>query len=357
MKWNHSDYKKWIREGQPINTEVLELYISFSMITSLEPIKNLINLEILYCHYNEIGSLDPIKNLINLKILHCYNNNIQSLDPIKNLINLKILCCSHNKIQSLDPIKNLINVDQLDCGSNKIKLLEPIKNLINLEELGCSNNKIQSFEPLKNLTNLKGLYCSNNEIHSLEPINDLTNLRHLVYLSNPIEYIPPNIVRRLNTIKNNQNTYNDSESVHNHNVQESIRKSIQNVLNIKPIVTDVYNYILNDDILTSKTKDTLFVYINCKDVHSTLNITFEELLLHVINRIEINKHKSEIKSVLNIEMLNPECKCFTERFSRLVNCLNGFDDLVKISEIEQIGLNKQAEKIKQIISSLKDLMV
>ncbi len=33
------------------------------------------------------------------------------------------------------------------------------------------------------------------------------------------------------------------------------------------------------------------------------------------------------------------CKCFTGRMSRLINCLNGFDDLVeiKISDKEQIG--------------------
>jgi len=45
------------------------------------------------------------------------------------------------------------------------------------------------------------------------------------------------------------------------------------------------------------------------------------------------------KNVLNTEMVDAECKCFTGRISRLVNCLNGFDDLVniKISENEQIG--------------------
>ena len=33
------------------------------------------------------------------------------------------------------------------------------------------------------------------------------------------------------------------------------------------------------------------------------------------------------------------CKCFTGRMSRLINCLNGFDELVQIniSENEQIG--------------------
>jgi hypothetical protein len=38
-------------------------------------------------------------------------------------------------------------------------------------------------------------------------------------------------------------------------------------------------------------------------------------------------------------MLDSECKCFTGRITRLVNCLNGLSDLVKIniSNNQQIG--------------------
>jgi hypothetical protein len=59
----------------------------------------------------------------------------------------------------------------------------------------------------------------------------------------------------------------------------------------------------------------------------------------VFDRIESNAHKDEIKRVLNIEMDESVCKCFTGRISRLVNCLNGFDPLVSIniSDTEQIS--------------------
>jgi hypothetical protein len=42
---------------------------------------------------------------------------------------------------------------------------------------------------------------------------------------------------------------------------------------------------------------------------------------------------------MDTEMQDAECKCFTGRMSRLVNCLNGFDDRIKIqiSDNEQIG--------------------
>lgn len=71
------------------------------------------------------------------------------------------------------------------------------------------------------------------------------------------------------------------------------------ILKIKPIITEITDLILNDTILT---KEILMEYNNNKEIYSALNITFEELLLYVFNRIEINEHKNEIKNVLNTEM-------------------------------------------------------
>ena len=99
--------------------------------------------------------------------------------------------------------------------------------------------------------------------------------------------------------------------------------------------------------MDNQTKQILFEYCEDDSVHSTLNITFKELLLHVFSRIEQNEHRNEIKAILNVEMSDSLCKCFTGRVTRLINCLNGFDDLVKIeiAENEQMG---------QIISLVKE---
>ena len=71
-----------------------------------------------------------------------------------------------------------------------------------------------------------------------------------------------------------------------------------------------------------------------------LNLTFSEMLVVVWNRIEtLSEQRDEIKKTLNTEMQDAECKCFTGRISRLVNCLAGYDDLVvvEIADSEQIG--------------------
>ena len=72
-----------------------------------------------------------------------------------------------------------------------------------------------------------------------------------------------------------------------------------------------------------------------------MNITFKELLKAVF--IEIDTFKStdynSILEVLNQEMADSVCMCFTGRISRLVNCLSGFSDKVciQISSKEEIG--------------------
>jgi hypothetical protein len=50
-----------------------------------------------------------------------------------------------------------------------------------------------------------------------------------------------------------------------------------------------------------------------------------------------------IENLNNLILHDSVCKCFTGRISRLINCLNGFDELVNI----KIAGNEQ---ISQIIS-------
>ena len=80
-------------------------------------------------------------------------------------------------------------------------------------------------------------------------------------------------------------------------------------------------------------------YSSDESVHSILNLTFKEILLAVYQKIINHEHKLEILEILNEEMKSAECKCFTGRITRLVNCLSGFDNdvVIKIADNEQIG--------------------
>jgi len=151
---------------------------------------------------------------------------------------------------------------------------------------------------------------------------------------------------------NSCQVYNDAQSVHNHNIQESIRTSIYNVLSDKAAIDydTIINEILNDTILLEPTKKALVEYCNDTSEHSLLHCTFKDLLQPVWNRIQSHIEKDELKRILNTEMSDAICMCFTGRISRLVNVLNGYCDDVQVT----IGTNEQ---IGNVIITIKNKLI
>ena len=73
-----------------------------------------------------------------------------------------------------------------------------------------------------------------------------------------------------------------------------------------------------------------------------LLLTFSEVLWFIIQTIITDFTdiiQDEIFKILNQEIIDADCKCFTGRMNRVINCLNGFSPLVSINikDGEQIG--------------------
>jgi hypothetical protein len=94
-------------------------------------------------------------------------------------------------------------------------------------------------------------------------------------------------------------------------------------------------------------------------------MTYSELLVLVWDRIRKNKDMKEILQVLDTELTDSECKCFTGRITRLVNCLNGFDTdvIIGISDNEQLSnlmvlINNKYDNIEdkkqELIKAMKE---
>jgi len=175
----------------------------------------------------------------------------------------------------------------------------------------------------------------------------LDNLHVFQYSNNPIEYIPPNLQRRLaRGLRNHQNIYGDKQSIHNSTIQASFRKALNNLMrDIIMIDNNMYELVLNqitqDTVLTEKAKSQLVEYSENTDVHIELHVNFKEILCFVWNRILCSsvEEGDEIKKILSQEMDDADCMCFTGRITRLVNSLNGFfpDITIEINSTEQIG--------------------
>ena len=328
-----------------------KLDLSDNQITNVCPeIGQLKNLQILNVSYNQVVHVCPeIGQLQNLQILDLMGNHITYMCPEIGLLQrLSKLDLRNNQITNLCPeIGQLRNLQILNLINNRITNVCPeIGQLQNLQYLNLSLNKINNICPeIGQLQNLQYLDFGNNRITIIPAdIIQCNNLVRIEYHDNNIEYYIPCVQRFLDRIKNAGGTivniYNDGQNVHTSSIQTSIKNSIFNLLNTRYKINEVNNYI-EDSVLTIKTKELITEYISLKETHSNLDCTFEEIFKAVWNEILTFQvdFQNEVKKRLNEEMDDAECKCFTGRISRLVNCLSGYSDkvLIHISDAEQIG--------------------
>jgi len=199
------------------------------------------------------------------------------------------------------------------------------------------------------------LDLSNNQIEKL-PLDLLepTRLVEFEYLGNPIEFIHPLVERWLGGLNDriiggNNKVYSDRQNIHNSSVQKSFRNSLGNLLTDKKIILldKCKRHVIECGELEEQTKRELLNYCDDATEHSIYLITFKEVFQYVISRIVKHSDAKEMFKILNEEIKDSICKCFTGRMTRLVNVLNGFYDDINI----HIGSNEQ---ISNIILMLKE---
>jgi hypothetical protein len=301
--------------------------------------------------FDSIELIPEHRNVIG--IIYVYNN-VTSLPENMDMLfpNLQAFDCSYNNLTSLPDNLNFPNLQYFNCNFNKLTCLPENMNFPNLQNFYCSNNKLTSLPENMNFPNLQKFNCCYNKLTSLPVcIMNWRSLRYINYSNNEIE-LSPQLARFINRIHTGSvtkiNVYGDTQNVHNTSIQCSVRDSINHLTtrqDLPKFAADTLNdMLLSDDTLTEHVKSRLIEYCADESVHSLLLLTFAEVLWYVLNTIihdfkDLTETQHEIKRVLNQEMLDAECKCFTGRINRVVNCLNGFSPLVdiRISDGEQIG--------------------
>ena len=317
------------------------------------------NVITLYCSNNNLTYLPENMNFPNLQELGCRNNKLTHLPENMNFPNLEHLWCYNNKLTHLPENMNFPNLKRLHCSNNNLKPLPENMNFPNLQELYCSNNNLTYLPENMNFPNLEHLHCSHNKLTHL-PLW-LMNCRYLEYLEyrNNEIVLSPQMTRFINRLRQGNlqslSIYNDGQNIHNSNIQLSVKESIDRITTRLDLVTynkdKLHTIIIEDDILNCK--EQLIEYCNDDSVHSLLLLTFPEVLWYVLMTIikDFNiDTQQEIKSILNDEMKETMCKCFTGRMSRIINCLNGFSELVQI-EI------KNESQIGNIIVLVRDRLI
>jgi len=329
---------------------------SSNNLTHLPENMNFPKLQKLYCRYNKLTKLPENMNFPKLKFFWCFNNNLTQLPENMNFPNLQIFYCENNNLTHLPENMNFPKLKFFWCFNNNLTQLPENMNFPNLQIFYCENNNLTHLRENMNFPNLQRFNCYNNKLTQLPVcILNWRSLLKINYINNPIE-LSPQLARFINRINNgfinNLNVYGDTQNVHNASIQVTIKDSI-NRLTTR---SDLSKYNKDDLIkLTVEDKDLncqeqLIEYCADDSIHSLLLLNFSEVLwsvLQTINKDFNEETQKEIKLILNQEMKDAECKCFTGRLNRVVNCLNGFSDLVKINI-------QDSEQIANIIFLIKE---
>jgi Leucine-rich repeat (LRR) protein len=318
-------------KNQPSNLRTLNL--GGNRIKKIENLS--FNLYELYLGYNKLIKIENLSP--NLHTIILYNNQITKIENLPP--NLHTLLLDNNQITKIENLPP--NLNTLSISNNRVTKIENLSP--NLHTLNLGHNQITKIENLP--PNLRTLHLYSNKITSL-PL-ELCHLRYLTNftkIGNPIEHIPLPVQRWLdrlnNRITNGNLVYSDGQNVHNHHIQNSFKISLQNIMADKnPLnIERVKQQILDSSILTEQTKREIINYCDENTTHSIYLITYAELLQYIWSRIIKHSNKNDILGVLNQEISDGLCMCWTGRFTRLLNTLVGFypDIQIQISDNEQI---------------------
>jgi len=155
-----------------------------------------------------------------------------------------------------------------------------------------------------------------------------------------MDYLQIRIQRFIDRMQNynNHGIFKDGQNIHASSIQTSTKQSINTLF------TDPYD-ISKDDMIKEcitwpiSCLPDLLTYLDDTNVHSTLLVSFYDVFMKVFGHIISHPNKTYIISRLDDELKESDCKCFTGRLTRLVNCLVDFyDDIViSISDSERIS--------------------
>ena len=190
-----------------------------------------------------------------------------------------------------------------------------------------------------------------NQITSLDPLVYLIHLSDLRSDGNPLQIQTIQVQRfldRLNRVNRDSSIYHDKQNVHDITIQKTVCQSIHNLLKDPKPDFSVDNII--NSALDIKTKNLLIEYCQDNCIHSIHLITYAELFGYVWNRIINSPYKEELFRILEEQISESECKCFTGRFNRTLSILVGFYDDIKIEISDQ-------SRIGAIILVCKDKII
>lgn len=174
-----------------------------------------------YSDRNRISSIENLKDLVNLTSLNLQSTSVSNLDYLKNMTKLDKLNISHTNISTVNDLKNVKSLTYLDISYNSLNTtdVKALRDLTKLKYLDASNNDIDDVSVLRGLSSLTTLYLEDNPIKDYTPILDFSKSLYYkdFYVLNPTGDEVYSLDQDLNSIIKDQiSTFEQSYSYDNY---------------------------------------------------------------------------------------------------------------------------------------------
>lgn len=258
-------------------TNLVNLNIANTEITSLMPLTGMTNLEYVNIKHTFIEDLKPLSGMSRLKEVNISNTPVSDLQPLETDAHLEIVWAENtgvNKRQA-DQLKAAIPdvtvVYQTEAIQTWWNTLDPTWKTILLEHIGNTNfdpsplelqqilnlktiniereNIIQSIEPLVSFTWLENVSITNQGIRDIKPLANKIYLKELLLQNNPISDISPLEMDTLISVLNIENTQvSDLDKLEKLKHLRILNASGTGVRSLKPLskLTEIEELLVNN---------------------------------------------------------------------------------------------------------------
>lgn len=321
------------------------------------------SIEEIFARGNKIHNLPDLSHLPNLIVIDLQDNYVEILEnpfpPNITRINL-----SYNMIETIsDDLSQVASLVHLNLSFNKIseigKFLMETETRISIDHndlevkttIAYSNEEElkEKERALQEKIKQRRQFLNKNNIHQVEFRQTDIGGQPMVNTFN----------QRQRRIQNDRNIYKDSQNVHDTSIQDSIRKSLDYIMDFNRVPKDKFYFYKLEKCFTKKSffgivrqedrvLSNLREYKASKQTFGHRQVTYTQLLERIWAIASVSPHKKGILKRLKQEAIESKNVCFTGQMSRLVNVLVGFDENVTVGISDGEQLNNQMSQIRKV---------
>lgn len=283
----------------------------------LNDIKNIVSIDALdLSKQDTIQRIDPLAELINLQVLNLANTAVGDLSPLRNLTDLVELNLSNTKISDISALKYSDKLVKFNISNTAVSDISVLEKMTKLETLELSKTQVIDFYALGYLVELKYLNLEGSKILSLSPIEKLGKIATLNVSGTLIDNLTPiashKNIKALNLDSTRVNDITplkglaSLEVLHINQTTVSNLRPLQNLGHLERIYCDhtPINQSIADAFMASN-PGVLVIYDSedLKGWWETLAAGWRDVLSKAA-KIQLNPTKEELAKVTNLDSIN-----------------------------------------------------